>query len=158
MNKYRVTEVKVDNIARGYIATDFTTESELFFIDVDKRNAIVESVDLKTNETYRADVSDNKLFLSGGLDYIKIIHAVNVGNVTPYFFIDIHFGSFWGDDVDCPGGPISSNNLKKNFVGFSETGTAIYDCFRTDCRVHKSRFFLSFGSGQPAGDVQTSCP
>ncbi len=91
--KYAVTEVIVGTEARGYIAVDNASGAFLYFVDVDRTNFIMTTVDIGLNETTRYQQIDNNpnYAPTNGFDFIKVVEDAN-GSGAPL----ANGRRFWG--------------------------------------------------------------
>ena len=97
-----ITEVFVgeDTIARGYIITDKSTNDFLYFIDVDRVDFKLTSVQIDTNDTkVFNDINELDKYLSTDkLDYIKIAEDYAAGTSS------VEERRFWGWGPSHPSG------------------------------------------------------
>lgn len=105
LTSYMVKEIIVstDTRARGYIAIDLSTKTPIGFIDVDRDNKMMKSIDLQTEEVdISGDLSEDPVFNDNGYDFIELIEEGNKYQTQGWFvWVGWIFtmDNFWGTTV-----------------------------------------------------------
>lgn len=124
---YIVKEVIIDGEtrARGYIATDITHKEPIGFIDVDRDNKVMKSIDLQTEEEETSgDLSQDPIFNGNGYDFLQIIEEGNKYTTNGYFFlfgIRINLDHFWGSETS--DGPCRTEEVGGTFIQVKDVTT-----------------------------------
>ena len=81
---YSVTEVKVGTDARGYVAVDDASGAFLYFVDVDRQNYVMTTVEIGSNQTTQyQNIDRNPNYKSTHeFDFIYVVNDANQSSIS----------------------------------------------------------------------------